>query len=438
MKNLSEAPVVKNVDIIVCGGGPAGIGAAISAARQGLQVALIEQRGFLGGNITACFVESCNYYLLNHPFEVTGIYKEIENEYRDQYNRSDDIREDYTPHRFSSEYLKIFLDEKIQEEGIWLRLHTSVTEVIKEDNKLKGVITHSKSGFEKILGDVVIDCTGDGDVAAQAEVPFEFGREEDGLTQPGTVNFRITGVDTEQVNKILNEEGAEYFYEIMREKYEEGTFDPGYKRMNFPFGRLTEGGQISYINFCNVYKLDSTDADDITKGEVLARKRVLMMYKFMKENLPGFENIELTSIAPSIGFRDSRRIKGEYKLTEEDIENEKIFEDNITIFPCFYDMLSPTGTWDDHIFIKDLDKQYSIPYRSLLPINVEQLIVAGRCISTDHVAESSVRAISACMSMGQAAGVGAAVAVKDNCSVKKIDVDKMKKILIESGVKLSI
>ncbi|MFP4017430.1 MAG: FAD-dependent oxidoreductase [Halanaerobiales bacterium] len=431
-----EIPISKKFDVIVCGGGPAGIGAAIAAARQGIKVALIESKGFLGGNITGSYVETCNHFLWQHPYEVTGIYKEIEEEYKAEYGRSDDIRTDMAPHRFSSEYLKVFLDKKMEDEGVWLRLHTRVADVIKEGNLIKGVITASKSGFEAIMGDIVIDCTGDGDVAARAGVPFEQGRDSDGLVQPGTVNFRIAGVDSEKVKYILDEKGIQYFYDIYHQKVAEGVVDMGYKRMGFPMGRLTKGGQITYINFCNAYKLDPTNADDLTKGEVLARKRVMKLFTFMKENLPGFENAELASIAPSIGFRDSRRIKGDYRLTEEDIDKERMFEDNIAIYPRFYDILSPTGTWDDHVYVVDLDREYGIPYRCLLPVNVEQLLVAGRCISTDHMAESSVRAISACMATGQAAGTAAGIALKKNTYARNVDLAIVQEELVKNGVRI--
>ena len=386
--------------------------------------------------ITACYVESCNYFLWQGPFEVTGLYNELEEEYRREFGNSDDIRTDFSPHRFSSEYLKIFLDRKIEEEGIWLRLHSRVVDVILDDDTIKGVIINSKSGFEGILGKVVVDCTGDADVAAAAGVLFEQGREGDGLIQPGTVNFRVAGVDSEKVKKILDEKGITYFYDIYNQKVAEGIIDMGYKRMNFPMGRLTAGGQVSYINFCNVYKIDPTDADDLTQAEVLARKRVLQFFNFIKEYLPGFEKAELASIAPTMGFRDSRRIKGVYRLTAEDIDAERFFEDTIAIYPRFYDMLSPTGTWDDLVYIVDLDKEYGIPYRCLLPVNVEQILVAGRCISTDHMAESSIRAISACMATGQAAGTAAAIAVRDNTNVRDIDVRKVQQALKEAGVRL--
>ncbi len=432
----TDIPVRKKVDVIVCGGGPAGIGAAIAAARQGMDVALIESRSFLGGNITTCYVETCNHFMWQHPFQLTGIYQEIEDEYKAEYGRSDDIRTDMSAHRFSSEYLKVFLDKKMEEEGIWLRLHSKVADVIVEDKLVKGVVTISKSGFEAIMGEIVIDCTGDGDVAARAGAPFEQGRDADGLTQPGTVNFRVAGVDSQKVKEILDEKGLEYFYDIYHEKVAEGAIDMGYKRMGFPIGRLTEGGQITYVNFCNTYKIDPTNADDLTKGEVLSRQRVMKLFNFMKEYLPGFEKAELSSIASAIGFRDSRRIKGDYRLTEDDINNQRMFEDNIAIYPRFYDILSPTGTWDDHVYIVDLDKEYGIPYRCLLPVNLDQILVAGRCISTDHMAESSIRAISACMATGQAAGTAAAIAIKNESYARNVNVKQVQKALKDAGVNL--
>lgn len=439
------AKLIKEVDVLVVGGGPAGIGAAVSAARQGSKVMLLEKRGFLGGNITGSYVETCNHFLYGKPFQANGIYAEIEEKYKAQYGRSHDVRMN-APHRFSSEYLKIFLDEFIQNEGVEIRFHSFVNEVVADNNKIQYIIIQSKQGPLAVRANVIIDSTGDGDVAFSAGVPFEQGRDLDGLCQPGTTNFRIVGVDVDKLT-----EGGDKLKEIekkFREDYKAGVTGLHCKRQDIPFGRLTPAGQISYINYPCAYEIDPTDVEDLTRGEIECRRYIKEFYEYAKNHFEGFENIEISSIAPEIGFRDSRRIKGLYRLTRDDIEAQVKFEDAIAVYPRIYDMLAPDGNlggdgrlegggYKGHIFetIKDT-RSYSIPYRSLLPVNVDNLIVAGRCISTDHIAESSIRAISACMLTGQAAGTAAGIASKEEIIPKSVDVKKLQKILKLQGVVL--
>ncbi|NLN40537.1 MAG: FAD-dependent oxidoreductase [Clostridiales bacterium] len=439
---------VKDVyDVAVIGGGPAGIGAAIASARKGAKTVLIEKRGFLGGNITACYVETCNHFLHRANFDVGGIYAEIEDKYRQKFGNSDDIRPN-SPHRFSSEYLKIFLDAFMRNEGIALKLHSFVNDIIMEDDIIQCVIIQSKKGPVAIKAAQFVDATGDGDVAYSAKVPFAQGRDRDGRCQPGTLNFRITGADS----KLLSE-GHDHLAEIIkkfREDYRAGKTGLRCHRQDIPFGRLTPAGQISYVNYPCAYGIDPTDIDDLTRGEIECREYILEMYHYMKNNFEGMENIELASIAPEIGFRDSRRIKGEYVLTEEDIETSKQFDDAILEYPRFYDMLTPDekllthgdGSWEGrgyegHIYVPvEEGRTYSIPYRCLIPIGVKNLLVSGRCISANHVAESSVRAISACMLTGQVAGTAAAMCSKENLMPRDIDIRKLQKTLKQDKVRL--
>ena len=428
-----EIEIYKTADVLVVGGGPAGIGAAVAAARQGRSVLLLEKRGFLGGNITACYVENCNYFLAGTGFSSEGIYAEIEDLAYQEYG-NDNIREK-NKYAFSSEYLKVFLDEFLQREGVELLLHSFVNEVIMNGAQIEAVIIQTKKGPAAVK-------------AFAAGVPYEQGREKDGLCQPGTVSVRLAGADAKALlenGDMLSEIGR-----IFKEDYRAGKTGLACRRQDLPFGRLTKGGQISYVNYACAYGIDPTDIADLTRGEIECRKYDIDIWKYLKSHFEALKDIEIASIAPEIGFRDSRRIEGLYKLTIDDMESNRHFDDVIAVFPRFYDMLSPDANMDGdgkvegkgyvgHIFEPVVDKRsFEIPYRSLLPVNVRNLIVSGRCISADHVAESGTRAISLCMMTGQAAGTAAALAVRDGLSPEKIKIRELQHLLINQKIKLPV
>lgn len=427
--------IEKNVEVLVVGGGPAGIGAAVSAARQGKKVLLLEKRGFLGGNITACYVENCNYFLRGTDFNAQGLYAEIEKKCYEQYG-NDNIREKNRM-AFHSEYLKIFLDQFLADNKVEVILHAFVNEVIAEQDRIEAVIIQTKKGPVAVSAQIFIDATGDGDVAFSAGVPFEQGRQKDGLCQPGTVNFRVTGVHMDEIE-------GERLTEISRIFTEEtlkGRTGLTCSKQDIPFGRLTPAGQISYINYSCAHGIDPTSIVGLTKGEVECRKYILEIFNYLKAQFHELRDMEITSIAPEIGFRDSRRIRGKYYLTVEDMEKGKQFDDTIAVFPRFYDMLSPDGLrggngklegrgYQGHIFEPIVDNRtFQIPYRALLPEIMKNLLVAGRCISADHVAESGIRAVSLCMMMGEAAGVAAALAIQTENAPEDIDVSWLQEIL---------
>ncbi|GHV72527.1 membrane protein [Spirochaetia bacterium] len=440
-----ELEIAEKVDVLVVGGGPAGIGAAVSAARAGSSVLLLERRAFLGGNITASYVETCNWFLHGTKFSAHGLYSEIEKDYRARYGRSHDIREN-APHRFSSEYLKIFLDELMIKEKVKVLLYSFVNDVVVEGDHIQGAIIQTKQGPMAVAASVIIDATGDGDVAFAAGVPFKQGRDKDGYCQPGTLNFRIAGLDARALT-----EGGDKLKEIAKQftqDYLAGKTGLDCKRKDLPFGRLTSAGIISYINYPCSYMIDPTSNVDLTKGEIECRGYIKQFYGYMKDHFPGFEKIEIASIAPEIGFRDSRRIQGKYTLTHEDIEGSKTFDDVICIFPRMYDMLSPDGFMGGdgslesggnhgHIYVhikEDDTRSFGVPYRCLVPERIDNLLVAGRCISTTHVAESSIRAIYACMLTGQAAGVAASLSVKANVMPEQVDITNVQGTLKTMGV----
>jgi Dehydrogenases (flavoproteins) len=439
-----KAPVIMETDVLVVGGGPAGVGAAVSAAGSGNQVILLEKNGFLGGNITKSYVETCNYFMKGTPFKACGVYERMENGYKERYGRSHDIRPN-SPHRFSSEYLKIYLDNFVKSSGVEILFHSFVNEVIVENNKIEAVIIQSKKGAVAIKAKQVIDCTGDGDVAFSAGVPFEQGRETDNLCQPGTLSFRVAGVNS----ALLIEDGEDKLKKIgakYKEDYRAGKTGLKCKRQDLPFGRLTAGGQITYVNYPCSYKIDPVDIKDLSRGEMECREYIDEMVKYMSDNFEGMEHLELSSIATEICFRDSRRIKGKYKLSIEDMENNRKFDDVIAVYPRFYDMLAPDAEMDGdgsvegagysgHIYVPiEGERSFQIPYSSLVPEKIENLLLGGRCISCDHVAQSGIRAISACMQTGEAAGAAAGIAIESNLAVGDIDVSKLQEVLLAQGV----
>lgn len=430
--------VWKEADVLVVGGGPAGVGAAISAARQGKQVLLLEKRGFLGGNITACYVENCNYFLRGTQFGPEGLYAEIEEGCFEEFG-NDNTREKNRK-AFHSEYLKIYLDRLMKKNGVEVLFHSFVNEVIMEENRIAAVLIQTKQGSRAVSAKMIVDATGDADIAFGAGVPFEQGREKDGMCQPGTVNFRVTGAHREEMMQTKGDRLTQISH-IFMEESRAGRTGLSCSKQDIPFGRVTAAGQISYVNYSCAHGIDPTDVEGLSRGETECREYILELYRYLKKKFPEMRDIEITSIAPEIGFRDSRRIKGKYYVTIDDLEEGKQFEDVIAVFPRFYDMLSPDGIaggdgkvegkgYNGHIFEPVVDdRTFQVPYRALLPEGVDNLLVAGRCISADHVAESGIRAVSLCMMTGQAAGTAAAMAVEMNVTPEHVDIRMLQESL---------
>lgn len=439
------------VDVLVVGGGPAGIGAALSAARNGARTMLLEKRGFLGGNITACYMENCNYFMEGTGLDAEGIFHELEQTYFEKYG-NEDLRGDQP--RINSELFKVHLDDAVREAGVRLKLHAFVNEVAVEKGRIVAAVIQTKKGPVAVGADVVIDTTGDADVAFSAGVPYEQGRERDGLCQPGTVNLRLAGADTERLLELTREHGTDILREYWnryREQFQAGKTGLVCRRQDIPMGRLTRGGQIGSVNYPCEYKIDPCDVDDLTRGEVNCRGYALDIVQYLREHFEGLENVEISTIGPEIGFRDSRRIVGEYCLTYEDTRDNRSFDDVIAVYPAFYDMLCPDPDkitcgdgsveargYNGHIYEPVRDgKTFQVPYRSLLPgSGPDNLLVAGRCLSADHVAESAVRAISLCMMTGEAAGAAAALAARSGAGVKNIDIRALQAMLRQQGFSL--
>ncbi len=435
-----RATLREDIDVLVVGGGPAGIGAAIAAAREGLRVTLLEKRGFLGGNVTDSHVGIANHYMRHIPFRSSGLYAEMERGFYADYGRSHFVGEN---ERLHNEYMKLFLDDFVLDEGVDLLFHAFVGDVVMQGDRIDAVVAYTEKGPVAYRAAIVVDATGDGDVAAFAGVPFRQGRASDGLCQPGTLMFSLAGVDVEWFRGQEND--IRSVRDVLTRLRDEGRYNLLHNRIPF-IGGLTEAGLAMEMNYSETYGCDPTDSDSLTRGNLLARKQIAEFVEYLRLNVHGMENIEIAAIASEIGFRDSRRIRGLYELTLDDMENDRRFDDSIFLFPRFYDLHALDGDWRQPSVIATNSasmhytpkpgEMFSVPYRCIVPERVENLLVAGRCMSADHEAESAIRQVYACMQGGQAAGVAAGIALRDGTTPDGVDVGKLQGRLRESGVVL--
>ncbi|RLI06457.1 FAD-dependent oxidoreductase, partial [Candidatus Bathyarchaeota archaeon] len=367
---------ISEYDVVVAGGGTAGVAAAIAAARNGADTLLIEKYGFLGGTMTAGLVNPFMTFHAGNKQIIKGIFQEIIDHLKDMGGYDEKTK------AFDNEAMKLVLDQMVKEAGVRLLLHTYVTDVIlTKMNKVRGVEIYNKSGRQAVLGKVTVDATGDGNVAVMAGAPYEKGRREDGLTQPMTLNFRVGGVDVErmpprdEINKLFEEAKAKGELSIPRENI-----------LYFPTTRKSE----IHFNTTRIVMADGTKAEDLTYAETEGRRQMVELIKFLKEKVPGFENAYLLMSAVQIGVRETRRIIGEYVLTEDDIVKARKFKDTIAKGSYPIDIHNPKG---EGTVIKrpPPGESYDIPYRCIVPKKVDDLLVAGRCISSTHEAQAAIR-----------------------------------------------
>ncbi|TCC87324.1 FAD-dependent oxidoreductase [Pedobacter frigiditerrae] len=445
-----ELPIRASVDVLVVGGGPSGLIAAQAAAEDGLNVTLIDSRSFVGGNLTiglpilGFLGQKGNQIIKGLPQKFIDKLKE---------------RNAASEHRPCPLHMSLTLVEQeavktvglemLNEAGVNVLLYVFFAGVVMEGDVIKGVIIESKSGREVILAKTVIDCTGDGDVAFRAGVECEYGNDKGGV-QPPTLMFCLGGVDTEKLRTSIAEEPrtyltdfipAEYFGQnnqfivvgmrSLMEKAREDGFELPVERTIIITG-LREGEV--WINMTRVNGVNGTDPGSLTFGEIEGRRQIEDIQRYLIEYVPGFAQAYFTKMAPFIGIRETRRIVGKYVLTADDILGCKRFEDSIAVASYPLDIHHPEGGGCTLTWCGD---SYDIPYRSLLPEKIENLIVAGRCISTTHEAMSAIRVMAPCMAMGEAAGRAAKMAVRENIYPSALNVGKLREELTAKGAYLN-
>ncbi len=443
--------LLKEYDVAVLGGGPAGITAAISAARNGAKTILIERYGFLGGMSTAAMVYPwMTFHSASGEQVIQGIAQEIVDRLIARGASPGHLRDTigfvHTLTPYHPEVYKVLACDMLQEAGVEILLHTVAIDVQTERDRISGITLYNKSGVTALQAKVYIDATGDGDIAYMAGAPWEKGNVE-GKVQPMTMKFRMRGVDLNKVKRYMQHNPSNFYEKSLISELDllplTGVmgFYSQWKAADLPIqrdGLLFFSGPNEdevLVNVSRVSGLDPTNIEDLTKGEIEGRKQVLLLEAFLQKSIPGFEKASVSAVGTQIGVRETRRIVGKYVLNGTDVLDGRRFDDVIARSGYPIDIHNPEGRGITANFIRE-GGAYDIPYRSIVPLNTPNLLLAGRCISTTHEAQATTRLTPSCMAIGQAAGAAGALAVLYNCDVADVPILELQKRLIEGKAEL--
>jgi len=429
-----EVAVSREVDVLVVGGGPAGIAAAISAAKSGARTLLIEQRGFLGGMGTVALVPAFCPYSDGEKAVVRGIGLELlermkaqaEPEFRERFG----AELDWVP--IDPEVLKRVYDEAVAESGAEVLLHTVASQTVMDEagRWVEGVVVVNKSGRSVIKAKTVIDTTGDADLAALAGAPFHKGGEA-GELQAATMCYLLANVDRRRFEHYLNESGdTEQIHRAVQKAQAEGNLPPGRDSVS---GLAWVADYLVGVNFGHVFGIDGTLAEDLTRGAQEGRRLVKLQLDFFRAYVPGFEQAHLVSTGEQIGIRETRRIVGDYVLTQEDFMKMASFTDDIARNAYFIDIHMARSSGAMHIHHLPPGQSHGVPYRCMLPLGLDNVWVAGRAASSDRVVQGSLRVMPNCFAMGQAAGLAASMASKAESGSRQVDIAELQRGLIREG-----
>jgi hypothetical protein len=473
MYNISESfieiqnqsiPIAANVDVLVCGGGVAGIAAAVAAARTGAKTLLVERAGFLGGTATGSMMG----LIVIPGRELTGFPREFFSRLSEDYGAG---LGDVVP--WDTEAYKLTALEMVLEAGAEVLLYTWISDPLVKDNRVEGIIIENKSGRQVILAKSIIDTSGDGDVSARAGVAFGKGREEDGAMRPVTVMGRFGNVNLPRLQdwidanpedmaqddgrRVFDIKGGivriDGFFSKIEQAKKMGLMDPSTPINYLRFSGVVPPEQAEHANLiCNstrIYNVDGTNGADITRAEIEGRKQLRDIVKICQQLVPGFEKSYLVDTSSFIGVRETRRIKGRYTLTYEDISSKKQFSDSIAVMTSV-DYGTAEVHSPDHAHEGSVNDQWArnmvleltrfeFPVKCLLPEGFSNLIVAGRCCSMTHEVDKFARNMAPTGLMGQAAGtLGGIMAQKENADWENIPIEELRASLIEQGVPVSL
>jgi hypothetical protein len=441
-KSLTEpsrqTPVLGEYDVVVLGGGPAGIAASVAAARTGRSTLLIERYGFLGGMGTAAGVTNfCGLHANVHG-DIRQVVHGVADDLLARIARLGGLN---APHAlfgktvaqaYDTAAYKIAADDLMLSAGVHVLFHALAAGVLMDsEHRVKALLIETKSGRRAVLGQAFIDCSGDGDLAAWAGAPYEKGDGEGNMLYPSTM-FRINGIDPERAGKAW-----EVIPKLMLEAEAAGRYKFPRKT---PIVRPQKCGIEWRVNLTQLANaqgnaMDGTDAQELSDAEILGRRQIAGVADFLRE-VPGFEQSYIVDIAPQVGIRETRRVQGRYVLTEADVLDCASFDDTVGV-----------NGWPLELHLKgDVEFRWPkipesrgfnhLPYRMTVPLGLDNLWVAGRCASMSHEAQSAARVTGACFVMGQAAGTAAHLALKSNGDASSVDVAALQAQLEREGAYL--
>ena len=443
-----QIDVIHETDVLVVGSGPAGLAAALGAARAGVEVTLVERFGCYGGNITAVGVEGMAWYRHEQTIEANGIGREFETR---AFEMGAAVQESQSQsYELDSEGFKLVADRMVEEAGIDGMMHRSFAAPIMDGDAVVGIFTESKAGREAIRAKRVIDATGDADVAFRAGAPTHHTPREQMMA--ASVMFHLAGVDKKAFMAGIAADpqtykdwggGGEWNIETsgkedamfspflkkpFQQAIEDGLLPPHLTTIAGTWGAMHDTGELTYMNLVHLDGIDGTDPDDLTRGEIEGRRQSMLAIEALRRYTPGCDGARLRNFGMTLGIRDTRKIDAEYNMTEADVREQGRFDDSIGIYPEFIDgygilILPTTGRY------------FQLPYRNVLPKGVRNLLVPGRSSGGDRISHAATRNMSCCAVLGQGAGVAAAVSLHSSCELADVDLAAVQKELDHQGVR---
>ena len=420
MKHKIQVNNKQTYDVIVVGSGPAGVSAAISAGRNGAKTLLIESLGRIGGISTSG--------MMSHFTGRCGskLYLEILDRAKAKNHYFPELEKNY----IDPELLTLTYIEMLEEAGVDILLYTTFCDVVMEGDRVMGIVCHNKGGFHKYLARVVVDASGDGDVAEKSGVAYFKGRESDGKMQPATLMFKVGGVDTERAVfpgsfETLVETDRGELQALAKEKLPHPSGHVLLYRSTLP-GVVT-------CNMTNVTDVDGTCAEDLTRAEIVCRKQMPLIVDFLREYAPGYENCYIIGSASLIGIRETRHFKGIKTITEQEI-SAAVQHDDAVVFDAHFnfDVHNISGAGLDRTGCQHNFKQkngYTIPYGCMVPEKIDGLLLSGRNISGTHMAHSNFRAMPICVGIGEACGAAAALSARQGKKLREIDSEEIRRVI---------